>query len=129
MNMYHLLEIMYNYYNDLATWNHDKVTDVKDIYYRQIGSVKEEYGMYYFKNITLSDSYGSGYYNKAGQPYAFPTRYSYSNIINCHIEPYSSNALLSSTIYGYNNTTLKYWLFSSKSGTYNLSMYYHIIGY
>ena len=47
-----------NYYNDLTTWNHDRVTDVKDIYYRQIGSVKEEYGMYYFQNITLSDSYG-----------------------------------------------------------------------
>lgn len=119
----------WKYYNDLTIWNHDKVTDVKDIYYRQFGSVKEEYGMYYFKNITLSDSYGQTYYNKAGQPYAFATKYSYSNIINCHIEPYSSNSLLSSTIYGYSNTTLKYWLFSSRSGTYNLSIYYHIIGY
>lgn len=97
-------------------------------------NVKEEYNYAHFTNVPFTQGYGNLFYN---QSYVVPLFNTYTTIYGVEMNVACNNGLMGATFIntskitsGVNNgkTGINYWLYSSKSGTFDITIYYHVIG-
>lgn len=100
----------------------------KIIYRTLPDGTKEEYGTLNFSDVGIQDPYYNVYYNASTQPWGIKFANKYSEITYAEIQPLCPNNFFFTTIQSWNNEGLKYWLVSAKPGTFNLALFYHIVG-
>jgi hypothetical protein len=97
-------------------------------------NIKEEWNFIHFTNVPYSRGYGNLYYNQA---YKVPLFNNYTTIYGVEMNVACNNGLMGATFIntspiteGVNKgrTEINYWLYSSKSGNFNITVYYHVIG-
>ena len=92
-------------------------------------NVKEEWNFCHFTNVPYSQGYGNLFYN---QSYGVPLFNTYTTIYGVEMNVACNNGLMGATFIKttVNNGKpgLTYWLYSSKSGNFDITVYYHVIG-
>lgn len=97
-------------------------------------SVKEEWNFIHFTNVPYGQGYGNLFYN---QSYVVPLFNTYTTIYGVEMNVACNNGLMGATFINTSKITdgvykgktgINYWLYSSKSGTFDITVYYHVIG-
>ena len=98
-------------------------------------NVKEEWNFCHFTKVPYSQGYGNLFYN---QSYIVPLFNTYTTIYGIEMNVACNNGLMGATFIktqkieapaaNAGKTGINYWLYSSKSGTFDITVYYHVIG-
>lgn len=98
-------------------------------------NVKEEWNFCHFTNVPYTQGYGNLFYN---QLYSVPLFNTYTTIYGVEINVACNNGLMGATFVttkkieapaaNAGRTAINYWLYSSKSGKFDITVYYHVIG-
>lgn len=98
-------------------------------------NVKEEWNFIHFTNVPYSQGYGNLFYN---QSYIVPLFNTYTTIYGVEMNVACNNGLMGATFIktqkieapaaNAGKTGINYWLYSSKSGNFDITVYYHVIG-
>lgn len=105
----------------------------KSRYISYANGIKEEYNYIHFTNVPFTPLYGNLYYN---QSYMVPLINTYTDIYGVEYTVTCKNGLMgcthidkkaysSGSSYKYG---LNYWIWSSKSGSFDIDIFYHVIG-
>lgn len=97
-------------------------------------NIKEEWNYCHFTNVPYTQGYGNLFYN---QTYKLILFNNYTTIYGVEINVACNNGLMGATFITTKpitsgtykgKTELDYWLYSSKSGNFDITVYYHVIG-